>query len=596
MKKQINPTIKAHLTKSTLYLLILSAGTWLAFIHFGQTASVSPRTLTFAQRVAYQRAIEEVYWHHRIWPNENVAPKPALDAVISQTQLENKVEDYLRESKELEDYWKRPINTQQLQAEMDRMARDTKQPEVLRELFDALENDPFLVAECLARPVLTERLIASFAQEQPRNRLALGNAGAKIQTVKLILPYGAYTLPAISDETTGCTPDTWTATDTPHAPPGRFGQTAIWTGSEMIVWGGETRSGRVSTGGRYTPGTDSWVKTSNTNAPTGRTDHTAVWTGSEMIVWGGFDGTNELNSGGRYDPSSDSWTGTSITNAPDAREVHTAVWTGSEMIVWGGVAGSNSFDTGGRYTPGTDSWIATSTTNAPTGRYAHTAVWTGDEMVVWGGVSDITGGVNTGGRYSPANNSWVSTSITNAPDARWLHTAVWTGSEMIVWGGTPDGGPTFFDTGGRYNIGTDSWTATNTANAPEGRINFTAVWTGSEMIVWGGVNSVFLNSGGRYTAGADNWTATSTTDAPIPRFSHTAVWTGGEMIIWGGTNIQQRLNTGGKYCVQSGGTTPTPTPTATGTVSPTPTATVRPSPTPRIAPTPRPRPTPLPRP
>src|SRR6266568_7447882 len=53
-------------------------------------------TLSFAERVAYQRAIEDVYWRHRIWPNTNPGPKPPLDEVISQAQLEKKVEDYLR--------------------------------------------------------------------------------------------------------------------------------------------------------------------------------------------------------------------------------------------------------------------------------------------------------------------------------------------------------------------------------------------------------------------------------------------------------------------------------------------------------------------
>src|SRR6516225_7975744 len=51
--------------------------------------------LTFAERVAYQRAIEEVYWRHRIWPKERPDRKPSLDAVMSQAQLEKKVEDYL---------------------------------------------------------------------------------------------------------------------------------------------------------------------------------------------------------------------------------------------------------------------------------------------------------------------------------------------------------------------------------------------------------------------------------------------------------------------------------------------------------------------
>src|SRR5438034_10725951 len=43
--------------------------------------------------------------------------------------------------------------------------------------------------------------------------------------------------------------------------------------------------------------------------------------------------------------------------------------------------------------------------------------------------------LNTGGRYNPSTDSWRSTSPTNAPAARYGHTAVWTGSEMIVWGG-----------------------------------------------------------------------------------------------------------------------------------------------------------------
>src|SRR6266513_4553910 len=134
-----------------------------AFVETGDNAirsSSSARTLSFAERVSYQRAIEEVYWRHRIWPKEDPDPKPSLDAMMSQAQLEKKVEDYLRNSQALEDHWQRPLTAEDLQAEIDRMAKNTKQPEVLRELFEALGNDPFVVAECLARPVLSERLTA----------------------------------------------------------------------------------------------------------------------------------------------------------------------------------------------------------------------------------------------------------------------------------------------------------------------------------------------------------------------------------------------------------------------------------------------------
>ena len=116
--------------------------------------------------VSYQRAIEEVYWRHRIWPKENPDPKPSLDAVMTQAQLEKKVADYLRSSQVLEDYWHRPLSAEQLQDETNRMAEHTKQPQVLRELFAALGNDPFVIAECLARPLLAERLLTHPVSEQ----------------------------------------------------------------------------------------------------------------------------------------------------------------------------------------------------------------------------------------------------------------------------------------------------------------------------------------------------------------------------------------------------------------------------------------------
>src|SRR5215475_11890495 len=110
----------------------------LGFLRAEAPAEISKRHLSFAERVAFQRAIEDVYWRHRIWPKERHDSKPPLDAVMSQAQLEKKVADYLRRSQEVDDYRQGPITTEQLQAEMDRMAQHTRQPEVLRELFETL--------------------------------------------------------------------------------------------------------------------------------------------------------------------------------------------------------------------------------------------------------------------------------------------------------------------------------------------------------------------------------------------------------------------------------------------------------------------------
>src|SRR5438552_8355010 len=72
---------------------------------------------------------------------------------------------------------------------------------------------------------------------------------------------------------------------------------------------------------------DTWTPTSTSDAPDAREVHTAVWTGDEMIVWGGATTPPLLfqNTGGRYNPSTNGWTPTSISNAPTPRDLHTAV-------------------------------------------------------------------------------------------------------------------------------------------------------------------------------------------------------------------------------------------------------------------------------
>src|SRR5207245_9173339 len=126
--------------------------------------------------------------------------------MMSQAQLETKVADYLRKSAALADHWQRPITGEQLQAEMDRMAKHTKQPEVLRELFEALGDDPLVIAECLAKPVLAERTLTTVASlkqpfEHSRGR-AETQAPATMATVS-----ANYTLPVISSPSGSCTDD-----------------------------------------------------------------------------------------------------------------------------------------------------------------------------------------------------------------------------------------------------------------------------------------------------------------------------------------------------------------------------------------------------
>ena len=72
--------------RALLTLVLFTAGECLLVkaASFGPEATntASQRTLTFAERVAYQRAVEEVYRQHRLWPKENPRPKPSLDEVM----------------------------------------------------------------------------------------------------------------------------------------------------------------------------------------------------------------------------------------------------------------------------------------------------------------------------------------------------------------------------------------------------------------------------------------------------------------------------------------------------------------------------------
>jgi hypothetical protein len=105
-----------------------------------------------------------------------------------------------------------------------------------------------------------------------------------------------------------------------------------------LVNAGYVKLGKVDLG-------DDWEQRGGGTPPSARDDHTAVWTGSEMIVWGGSNDSSYFNDGARYNPSANTWTAVTITGASVARNSHTAVWTGSEMIVWGGYNGIYLNDT-----------------------------------------------------------------------------------------------------------------------------------------------------------------------------------------------------------------------------------------------------------
>lgn len=301
-----------------------------------------------------------------------------------------------------------------------------------------------------------------------------------------------------------------------NAPSPRMGNVTVWTGREMIIWGGEAlpfeylpdRSRKFSgllTGARYNPQTDEWKAMSTVGASGNGRRMVVVWTGSEMLVWGG-NGTE--NSGARYDPATDSWTPMSMSNGPISGYTQFTVWTGSEMIVWLGDSTADKVFVA-RYNPKENTWKSINLTGVPvSGFWAEAGVWTGQDLIVWAGSNSKI----RGARYSPTTDTWKPINMVGAPVQRGGFQAVWTGQEMLIWGGSFGMGD-YSATGRRYNPVTDSWTPMS-ANMVSSRSGFALVWTGSDMFIWGGGISFDagyrpVQSIGRYNLATDKWIALS---------------------------------------------------------------------------------------
>jgi HYR domain-containing protein len=144
-------------------------------------------------------------------------------------------------------------------------------------------------------------------------------------------------------------------------------------------------------------------------------------------------------------------------------------------------------------------------------------------------------------------DSWAPVSAFNAPTARHGHGAVWTGSYMVVWGGVNEySAPGGLNSGGRYDPITNRWTPTALANAPSPLWKPSLVWTGQQMVAFQFYPAA--KNAGRYDPTANAWLSMSMASAPANRFGHTVVWTGSRIIVWGGY-----ASDGSGTLLQSGG-------------------------------------------
>ncbi len=367
---------------------------------------------------------------------------------------------------------------------------------------------------------------------------------------QLTLPFKQLCLAALSASISWSSAATTNVIPITGAPGPRYSHTAVWTGTEMIIWGGQSGTSVYGDGARYNPVTQIWSAVNSTGAPAARTAHTAIWTGSEMIIFGGWNRSSHFNDGARYNPTTNVWTPLPTLNAPASRKWHDAVWTGSKMIIFGGEQGFPTYPNGAIWDLTTNAWSALTTTGAPANRAFPRAVWTGNEMFIWGGDNGYYR-MAQGGLYNPLTNTWRLAATAGQPNpadetAKGMaaNSSVWTGTKIIVFGGVFGTGNSNNPGGGIFDPGTNAWSPLANITTGVARRHHAAVWTGNKMFTWGGYDgsgsAIPQNDGGFYTLTSNTWEAAANAPSPSqPRAQHSIIWTGTAALVWGGNTVSE---------------------------------------------------------
>ena len=245
--------------------------------------------------------------------------------------------------------------------------------------------------------------------------------------------------------------NTWRELAVPPATQSYCRRDAVWTGSEMLVWGCSLLA--------FDPAKNEWRR-----LPDPPTRHGIVaWTGHELIGWGGGCCGDVSDDGSAYDPKTNTWR--KLAPAPIAgQQSPAAVWTGRELVVVNGFDPDGKLVGGAAYDPAADTWRRIPSLPQRTQRAI--AVWDGKEALLVGGGSGFGGGY----AFNPATNRWREIAQAALHDVPLF--ALWTGSRVIEFGQKT----------AAYDPRTDRWSVLASPPQPLRQAG-AAVWTGRNVFL-----------------------------------------------------------------------------------------------------------------
>ena len=301
----------------------------------------------------------------------------------------------------------------------------------------------------------------------------------------------------------------WQALD-PGPLAGRIGHAAVWTGSEVLIWGGRNDDGALDDGAAFDPATGTWRLLAPTRFA-GRAWPVAVWTGQEMVVIGGVGSSDRSLSGAAaYDPVLDSWREVDLAWSA-VSPLSGAVWTGDAVVVVGAVPPPTGDPSADVIALDPVEGIVSALT--PYGEPARRAV-----AVRWDGSSVITATIDAGAdavvrSLDPLTGAVVEeTTLDGVSGLDVAHAAVAVDDQLVVV-------PVHYDTGAIVDAGTASGIPAS------GSVTRWPASVVGSLISYG--DTVF-------DLATRTWVDTPLPDQSWDREFPIAVSTGDAVVVWGG--------------------------------------------------------------